>query len=555
MEISSTFDFDEDENDIDEDIKEIEESLKNYDHTTLETTESDFFSLPNKFQKPSNEKQEKVDKSKPPSLKFNLDNQFENLQQKKQIEFMISGGTEKEWIKKDKDQKKKIISDSCKTYGKWFMEAAQKGTIQNEFLKEQAQINLADWKHFFEQRDENKIEYENLKLTTPLKKYQVELTNTIKKSIKTYGWKNNGHLMMVKQGLGKTISALEILCHYLQNPKNTQRGILILNINTEMIYQWGKEILEHTNLPLRRIFIPDSLKNLKIPETDDFFIVLSTYSAFSRATTESLKFLAKFPWGVMITDEAHAYKNKSSETFQRMMEFSELLNHKFYKICLSGTFMVNGPYDLVTQALWLKNDYQCPYHGTTHLYSQLQFWQNLITDSSKKEREKTLNREKILQKTDNSLADNNNNNNNDKKLSVKEKKEHLLLKIKVEYEHKKQKEEAALNYEKLTNEKTLSEEEYDEWYQRYVISIPKSKEFEIRESFGFTVTRNIILFDLDAESKKIYDVLSTFFSLYAKRLQENNNKKENRQYIMVTLVFMGVVLDHPGCLRECFWAS
>lgn len=426
-----------------------------------------------------------------------LDSEDEPLMKKTKMEldpeeytFIVeNGGTIKEWEKLKRSRQHQNKKLSSMTLGSWMKKTiVSDGTAEKDWLLEHLEVRTTEWNKFVIKREEAKIDWSSLKLTTPLKDYQVSIVEKIAAKANACQWRGDGCLMMLKQGFGKTLCSLDLICQLLRSKKENAKGILILNLNLDTKYQWGMEIFNHTNIPVSRVFIPKTLRGLKIPNPDQFFIVLGTYSMFSRADQKVFDCLKQYTWDCIVTDEAQYYRDHHSRTFKNLMLFSQSHGHLPFKLSLSGTFIVNSITDLMTQAIWLQREDMCIAHNTKHSFKSTAWW-NVLIQRSKYDAE----RRKIIL------------------------------------------------------------EEYEEWFKRYVVCLDERSEKTIQESFGFKISRQFITFEMDEPTQQIYDILSKFFQKYANKIQNGKSKNAQwKEFIMVTILFMCICLNHPSCISGSF---
>lgn len=192
-----------------------------------------------------------------------------------------------------------------------------------------------------------------------------------------YGLNHNNWLLLDAPGLGKTLQVIYI-AEQLKKYKNIEHCLIICGINT-LKYNWKKEIEKHSNLSCMILGeklntkgkyvtqgIQYRLSQLK-EKINEFFVIMNI------ETLRDTSILKQINSGInsfdmIIVDEIHCCKSQSSQQGHNLLKLSSAK----YKIGLTGTVILNSPFDCYVPLKWIGcehsnfstfKNYYCKYGG------------------------------------------------------------------------------------------------------------------------------------------------------------------------------------------------
>jgi superfamily II DNA or RNA helicase len=145
-----------------------------------------------------------------------------------------------------------------------------------------------------------------------------------------------GALLADDMGLGKTLQTIAYLQYY--NTLHPEAKHLVI-APASLLYNWQKEI-EKFAPNLKVTIYYGAHRNWTLTQQEDAQVILTTYS-IGRNDIEQLQ---SYNWSTIILDESHNIKNPHAQTTIAITQ----LNAGF-KICLSGTPVMNNTMDLYAQ--------------------------------------------------------------------------------------------------------------------------------------------------------------------------------------------------------------
>ncbi|CAG0904060.1 unnamed protein product [Cyprideis torosa] len=172
--------------------------------------------------------------------------------------------------------------------------------------------------------------------------------------------KNNLNAILADEmGLGKTIQAISLLCH-LKEVKNQGKHLIIVPSSTlgkranHVVNNWIREIetwapnlnivVYHGSIETRR-----HIRISMISENNplDFDILITTYTV-SVSTLEDRVLFKKYPFNVLILDEAHMIKNFRSQRYESLSRIKAT-----HRILLTGTPLQNNLIELMSLLIFI----------------------------------------------------------------------------------------------------------------------------------------------------------------------------------------------------------
>lgn len=183
-----------------------------------------------------------------------------------------------------------------------------------------------------------------------------------------FGLNHHNFLLLDEQGLGKTLQLLT-LARYKKQHRNLKHCLIICGLNS-LKFNWVKEVNkfckdEKAIVLGTRINTKGKVVNMTIDETkqqikecpDEFFWIINIEKI--RLSDEDKKnktgivnyFNEQIELGnlgMVVCDEIHKCKNSQSQQGKGLMEFDSRAD----RIGMTGTLLVNNPYDLYTPMLF-----------------------------------------------------------------------------------------------------------------------------------------------------------------------------------------------------------
>lgn len=183
-----------------------------------------------------------------------------------------------------------------------------------------------------------------------------------------FGLNHHNFLLLDEQGLGKTLQLLT-LARYKKKHRGLKHCLIICGLNS-LKFNWVKEVEKFCSdedaivLGTKRNS-KGTIVNMTVEETkqqiescpDQFFWIINIEKirltdADNKAKTGIVNYFNKLidngDLGMVVVDEIHKCKNSQSQQGKGLMEFSS----KADRIGMTGTLLVNNPYDLYTPMLF-----------------------------------------------------------------------------------------------------------------------------------------------------------------------------------------------------------
>lgn len=139
-----------------------------------------------------------------------------------------------------------------------------------------------------------------------------------------------GGILADDMGLGKTIQTLSFL-EMLRTQKKMKAALIV--VPTSLTYNWLSESARFTpDLPITIFQSKNKEEVIRFLDEHTHGAVICTYGLF----TENQDFFSKYPWNILILDEAQNLKNISAKRTTASRSVSAQ-----FKICLTGTPLEN----------------------------------------------------------------------------------------------------------------------------------------------------------------------------------------------------------------------
>lgn len=195
------------------------------------------------------------------------------------------------------------------------------------------------------------------------------------------GWKDNGCLLFLEMGFGKTLVSMAVMIHMMKEKQKDMKHVFIAVSGRDLADQWKSEISSKSNFPEERIFILRSAKSFRTLKASmnkyQTSIVIMTYTAFSRMDAEKMDKLTDIDFSLAILDEAQHQRNVNTYMFINMERFFFGLTERPFILEATGTPYVNKITDLGALAQLMKIDLPCKNHPDVHMYSTKRWWVEL----------------------------------------------------------------------------------------------------------------------------------------------------------------------------------
>lgn len=174
--------------------------------------------------------------------------------------------------------------------------------------------------------------------TTP-RWYQVE---ALKRAFKC----NGRYGLFLKPGTGKTKIAIDFCCALFQQKK---ANIVLVVCQLTGWPVWQRELIKHCGARYRLVMLPrgskaqiEALRLLKPDDTRLTFVLINY-----EATWRIEEALARFPFHILICDEAHKIKNRTAKQSRCIHRLVQVFDP--YRVLLTGTPIANKPLDVFSQ--------------------------------------------------------------------------------------------------------------------------------------------------------------------------------------------------------------
>ena len=174
-----------------------------------------------------------------------------------------------------------------------------------------------------------------------------------------YGLNHDNWLLLDLPGLGKSMSMIN-LAKELKEKRGIEHCLIICGINS-LKTNWLTEIHKHSDLSAvilgsrinrngRLVVdgIQARLAHLKKP-IEEFFIITNIETLRSKEIVEALRKNKYNKFDMCVLDEAHCVKNSQSAQGSALLK----LNYFKYKIGLTGTLLLNSPFETYVPLKWI----------------------------------------------------------------------------------------------------------------------------------------------------------------------------------------------------------
>ena len=177
-----------------------------------------------------------------------------------------------------------------------------------------------------------------------------------------YGLNHQNWLLLDMQGLGKSLQAIS-LARYKKLHNNLKHCLIVCGVNS-LKWNWQSEIHKfckdekaivlgtriNKNNRVVSLTIPETIEQVKSCPKEFFWIINIEKMRMNKKDFKEGKtiinafneLIEKDELGMMVLDEAHKVKNAESAQAQGILN----LNNKISKMLMTGTLLVNNPYDL-----------------------------------------------------------------------------------------------------------------------------------------------------------------------------------------------------------------
>lgn len=180
-----------------------------------------------------------------------------------------------------------------------------------------------------------------------------------------YGLQHDKWLLLDAPGLGKSLSIIG-LANQLKKEKKIEHCLVICGVNS-LKYNWKAEIEKHSNLTAAILgerktrsgrlvigSIADRVNHLK-RKIDEFFVITNIETIRSKDITTTLNKNKYNTFDMIVLDESHVIKSSSTA---QASNFLKLKNAK-YKICATGTLLLNNVMDCHVPMKWIGEEHSC----------------------------------------------------------------------------------------------------------------------------------------------------------------------------------------------------
>jgi superfamily II DNA or RNA helicase len=152
-----------------------------------------------------------------------------------------------------------------------------------------------------------------------------------------------GCLLADDMGLGKTLQTIAFAAYTLQQHKGA-RSLIIAPAS--LLYNWKNEFAKFAPSIKVAVFEEHHNNMAEFVESDTQVLIMS-YGLMRSNNNEA----SAFPWQLIVLDESHNVKNPGT------LQTKAVLNLKApYRVCISGTPVLNSSFDLYSQFQFLAPD-------------------------------------------------------------------------------------------------------------------------------------------------------------------------------------------------------
>lgn len=191
-----------------------------------------------------------------------------------------------------------------------------------------------------------------------------------------YGLNHDKWMLLDAPGLGKTASMLH-LAEELKARGKINHCLIVCGLNSLKL-NWLKEVYTHTNETARvlgqrfkkktgEMYVggtKERLEDLKNP-IPEFFVITNIETLRSDDIIKALTKGKVNKFDMIVADEVHCMKNPSS---QQGKNFLKLKDAK-YKVALTGTLLLNSPFDSFVALKWLGIE-KCSFSNFKYFYGK-----------------------------------------------------------------------------------------------------------------------------------------------------------------------------------------
>lgn len=177
-----------------------------------------------------------------------------------------------------------------------------------------------------------------------------------------YGLNRDSWLLLDFPGAGKTIM-MTYLAQELQKREGIEHCLVICGINT-LKMNWLMEIQKHSNMSATILGsrinkkgklvvggIPDRLAHLN-RKIDEFFIIVNIESLTDPKIVQAILKNKYNKIDMCVVDEVHTIKNPQANRSKGLLK----LNKFKYKIAMTGTLLLNSPFDAYMPLKWIGQE-------------------------------------------------------------------------------------------------------------------------------------------------------------------------------------------------------
>lgn len=174
-----------------------------------------------------------------------------------------------------------------------------------------------------------------------------------------YGLNHDSWLLLDFPGAGKSLM-LTYIAQELQQRRNVKHCLIVCGINT-LKMNWLMEIQKHSNLSATILGsrinkkgklvvggLPDRIAHAK-RKIDEFFIITNIESLRSPDLVKVLASNKINQIDMCAVDEVHTIKNPTADQSRGLLK----LNKFKYKIAMTGTLLLNSPFDCYMPLKWI----------------------------------------------------------------------------------------------------------------------------------------------------------------------------------------------------------
>lgn len=254
----------------------------------------------------------------------------------------------------------RVIKDKCDV--KFFDKKTRKWEVPTSnlaaLIDDLCQIDDIEI-HNYQER-ERKLEKVTVDLTgLKTKPFEHQLTGI------EYGLQHDRWLLLDAPGLGKTLTVIGI-ANQLKKEGKIKHCLIICGINT-LKFNWKAEIEKHSSLSCtilgerktrtgRSVIgsVADRVKHLQ-GKIDEFFVITNVETIRSKEILKALQKNKHNQFDMIVLDESHVVKSSSTAQARNFLG----LKQAKYKICATGTLLLNNVMDCYIPLKWIGEEHSC----------------------------------------------------------------------------------------------------------------------------------------------------------------------------------------------------